>query len=317
MPSARSAIVSDSVPVGDPDAMPAADERGELRLERLDLRAQDVTPGLQHRPLALGDRGQQRLQRGPGREQRHGDDGRGPAALDGRRYRHRSIRSSSPTVRIWRAGTPTTTARRRDIGDHDGPGAHKRLFSDLDPGAEHGAAADPAGAAQGRPLARLTRRVPGHRVVVGHHDPGPDEDVVLDLGVGGHVAVGLHPHPAADEHVVVDRAAAADDRIVPHSAALADVRLVARDRAGLERRPGEHHGSREHGRPFADHGRRGSLAAGGRHAAEVRRLADHRAVLQDRAGIDSGAVVNDNVVAQLHPGADLDPVADQRSRGRK
>ena len=70
--------------VGDADAVAPADEGGELGLERLHLGAEDVAPRLEHGALALGDRGQQRLQRRPGGEQGHGDH-RGLAAARRRR----------------------------------------------------------------------------------------------------------------------------------------------------------------------------------------------------------------------------------------
>ena len=59
-------------PVGHPDAVLRADVGGELGLERLDLRAEDVAAALEHRPLPLGDLGQQRLERRAAGEQRQG-----------------------------------------------------------------------------------------------------------------------------------------------------------------------------------------------------------------------------------------------------
>jgi hypothetical protein len=59
-------------PIGEPDAVLSTDEAGELGLERLDLRAEDVAAALEDRPLAIGDLGQQRLQRRAAGEQRQG-----------------------------------------------------------------------------------------------------------------------------------------------------------------------------------------------------------------------------------------------------
>ena len=63
-PSARSPIWSASVPLATPDAMRRAEELGELRLERLDLGAEDVAPALEDRALAVGDLAQEGLERG-------------------------------------------------------------------------------------------------------------------------------------------------------------------------------------------------------------------------------------------------------------
>ena len=73
-----------------------------------------------------------------------------------------------------------TTARGGHVvGDH-GAGGDERLLADLDAGHEHGAAADPAGAPQGRAAQLLVGGVAAHRVVVGRHRARADEDVVLD-----------------------------------------------------------------------------------------------------------------------------------------
>jgi hypothetical protein len=58
--------------VGESDAVLGPDVAGELRLEALDLGSQDVAATLQHGPLALGDLGQQRLERRPACEQWQG-----------------------------------------------------------------------------------------------------------------------------------------------------------------------------------------------------------------------------------------------------
>ena len=68
-PSARSPIASASVPLATPTQWLGAEIAGELRLERLHLRPEDVAAALEHRPLALGDLGQERLERSPAGEQ--------------------------------------------------------------------------------------------------------------------------------------------------------------------------------------------------------------------------------------------------------
>ena len=52
-----------------------------------------------------------------------------------------------------------------------------------------------------------------HEVVVRRDDAGRDEDVVLELAVGGDVGLGLDPHARADARVVLDRRAAPDDAV--------------------------------------------------------------------------------------------------------
>ena len=111
----------------------------------------------------------------PGAHARPGRGGRGGGAsalsrtLGPRRpaQRQRSSRSSSRTSRTTRAGTPITTARAGTSRVTHGAGGDERLLADLDPGSQHRAAADAAGAPQRRAAQGVVRAVAAHRVVVG------------------------------------------------------------------------------------------------------------------------------------------------------
>ena len=140
--------------------------------------------------------------------------------------------SSVATSRICRAGLPTTTARGRHVAHDDCAGSDVGLFADLDPGAEHRAAADACAAPDRRPAAELVPLLgPAHEVVVRRDHARRDEDLVLERRVGGDVGVGLDLRQRADRRVVLDERAAPDDDVVADLAALADARLVADDHA--------------------------------------------------------------------------------------
>src|SRR5215207_11729808 len=79
-----------------------------------------------------------------------------------------------------------------DGPDHGRPRGDERLLADLDAGADDGAPSDPAGAAQDGAAQALPRRMPTHRVVVGEHDSGAEEDVFLEHAAAGDVAAGLN-----------------------------------------------------------------------------------------------------------------------------
>ena len=79
-PSARSAIVSASVPLATPTTWRHAQVRGQLALERLDLRPEDVRPALEHRGSALAQLREQGLERRSCVEQRDGHGGPKPYA---------------------------------------------------------------------------------------------------------------------------------------------------------------------------------------------------------------------------------------------
>ena len=149
--------------VGDSDAVAATDEGGELGLERLHLGTEDVAARLEHGPLALGDQRHQRLQRRSGGEQRN----RGPGTPCRSRYRHRSITSSSGTLRIWRAGTPTTTARGGTSRTTTAPAPTNASSPISTPGQR--TAPPPIRHALRRvgPDPQFALRMPRHRVVVG------------------------------------------------------------------------------------------------------------------------------------------------------
>ena len=87
--------------VGDPDAVANAEIGGELVLESLDFRPEDVAAGLQHGPLARGDLSEQRLESRPGGEERDAH----PRAVV-HLHRQRSSRSSSGTSRTGAPAPP-------------------------------------------------------------------------------------------------------------------------------------------------------------------------------------------------------------------
>jgi hypothetical protein len=94
----------------------------------------------------------------------------------------------------------------------------------------------------------MIRVVAPHRVVVGAHHSGTDEDVVLEH-VAREIDVGLDPGALADQHVRLDDRSAAERAEGPDPRALAHERLVADDHAPLEHRAGTYGHARPSTRP--------------------------------------------------------------------
>src|SRR4029079_14163802 len=110
---------------------------------------------------------------------------------------------------------PTHHAARRYVVWDDRAGADERLLADLDPWQEHGAAANPCSAPNGRATPNcMTLLGAAHVVVVGRDDARGNEDVFLQGGIGGDVGIGLYACTGADRRVVLHVGAAADDDLV-------------------------------------------------------------------------------------------------------
>ena len=116
----------------------------------------------------------------------------------------RSIRSSSPTRRTTRAGTPITTSRGPTSRVTTAPAATNASSPISIPGVS----TTPPPTRQARrsvgPAQRNAGRVAAHRVVVGGRHPRAEEDEVLDHRAGGYVDAGLDQHPLAEHDVEVD-----------------------------------------------------------------------------------------------------------------
>ena len=118
--------------------------------------------------------------RSPGRSLPHWARRRSPSIT--RRARFSANARAGPRRRprrIFRAGTPTTTARASTSSVTTAPAATNASAPISTPGQIDGAAADPAGAAQNGRVERAGITA-AHRVVVGRDRARSDEDFVLD-----------------------------------------------------------------------------------------------------------------------------------------
>src|SRR5215207_1464200 len=202
-------------------------------------------------------------------------------------------------------GEPGHELGRGHIARHQRPRGHECLGADLDAREDHHPTADARAAADDRPLDPVVARLgAAHEVVVGGGHAGRDEDVVLELGVGGDVRVRLDLRERPDRHVVLDADAPADDHALADRAALAHGGEVADDRVRPQSGAGVDERAAADGRALADLERRQRLPPAGGARGQLGLLAQHDVVLDHDAVADAGAVVDD------HVGADLDVLAD-------
>ena len=96
-------------------------------------------------------------------------------------------------------------APRRNVSDHDSSCSDESLFSDLDAGKDHGAAADSRATTDcGTSPELMPSFGASHEVVVRGDYAWSDEHVVLDSRIRSDIGVCLDRYALADDRVVFD-----------------------------------------------------------------------------------------------------------------